>query len=237
MFHKSAIRLVALLCAATSYPALAATVMFSGTFQNTNPPASPTGRCAPAALTVNIGPGLGIVSGASNLGAFTPTTSHCINPPLPTSYSDGLFLLRLSQTGNILTGSYFGVLSLSGTPGVFNNVQNFTALGGSGTFLNATGVFTGLGTVTFAQGQPPFSTEALSGMLGPACGSRGFDLGNDYPWLRRHRVCHASRIASNNPLSRMTIRCQIEQEGLINMQHSPAPLHLKTITVNLPKYS
>ena len=147
-----------------SSPVRSATVALNGSFQNTNLPASPTGRCAPAALTVNIGPGSGMVSGSSNLGSFTPTASHCINPPLPTNYSDGQFSFDFGA-GDLLLGTYFGSLSATGTPGTFANVQNFTVSGGTGRFLNASGLFKGIGTVTFAPGNLPFSDEAVSGML------------------------------------------------------------------------
>src|SRR6476659_4151233 len=86
-----------------SSPVYSATVALSGSFQNTNLPASPAGRCAPAALTVSIGPGSGMVSGNSNLGSFTPTASHCINPPLPTTYFNGLFSFDFGA-GEFLTG-------------------------------------------------------------------------------------------------------------------------------------
>lgn len=164
MLRKSTVRLALLIFAAVASPAFSATVAFSGSFQNTNPPASPTGRCAPAAFTVNINASVGTVAGSSNFGSFTPTASHCINPPLPTTYSDGRFSFDFGS-GNILTGTYFGTLSNSATPGVFANLQQFAVTGGTGVFLNATGAFTGTGTVSFVPNQPPFSTETLAGTL------------------------------------------------------------------------
>lgn len=143
-------------------PANAATVAFSGKYQNSNPPASPTGRCAPAARTVSIGPA--DASGTSVLGNFTPTTSHCIPHMPPSAYTDGLFSFDFGA-GNLLKGTYSGTLSASADPTVFNNVQNFTVTGGTGSFLNASGSFTGTGTVTFAAGALPFAQETLSGTL------------------------------------------------------------------------
>lgn len=138
-------------------------VAFSGTLTNTNAPAAPGGRCAPA-LTVSIGPGLGVAEGTSNLGAFVPTNSHCIVPPLPTTYFDGRFSFDFSG-GDVLTGTYSGTLSATATPGTFANVQTFIATGGTGRYANTTGSFTGIGNVVFAPGQLPASFETLAGTL------------------------------------------------------------------------
>ena len=151
-----------MLLAGAATPACAS--QFIGSISNTNPPASASGRCAPAALTVTISPMVGTVSGTSNLGAFVPTMSHCINPPLPTNYFDGLFSFDFGA-GSALIGTYSGVLSATGQAGVFANVQNFLVTGGTGTFLGATGVLTGVGTVTFAAGQAPFSQERITGTI------------------------------------------------------------------------
>lgn len=145
-------------------PAAAVTRLFSAMDQNVNPPASPVGRCAPAAFTVNIGPGNFSASGTSNFGAFAPTQSHCIVLPLPATYSDGRFDFAFAA-GDDLTGTYTGALSDSGMPGVFTNVQNFVVTGGTGRFLGASGSFVGNGTITFAPGQPPRGEIALNGRL------------------------------------------------------------------------
>ena len=140
----------------------AANFTLTGSYTNTNQPASTTGRCAPSARTVNIGPSFGSVSGGSNLGIFTPTASHCINPPLPAPYTNGLFSFDFGAD-DLLTGSYDGALTASSNPTVFTNLQNYLITGGTGRFLNAAGSFTGTGTVTFAPNQLPFSTQVLSG--------------------------------------------------------------------------
>jgi hypothetical protein len=148
---------------ATATPAMALTAAFSGTLTNTNPPAAPGGRCAPA-LTVSIGPGSGVAAGTSNLGTFVPTNSHCIIPPLPTIYTDGRFSFDFAG-GDVLTGTYTGTLSATATPGTFANLQSFAATGGTGRFANTTGSFTGVGNVVFAPGTMPAAFTTLSGSL------------------------------------------------------------------------
>lgn len=145
-------------------PARAATV-FSGALFNTNPPAAAGGRCAPAALTVSISPSLGASSGVSNLGAFSAIMSHCINPPLPTGYSLGMFAFDFGA-GDLLTGTYDGVLSASGTAGLFNNFENYLVTGGTGRFAGFAGSLTGTGTVTFAANTPPRSLQLIRGSIG-----------------------------------------------------------------------
>ena len=144
-------------------PAGAATIAFSGTFTNTNPPASPTGRCAPAASTVSIAPGLGTNAGTSNFGSFTATNSHCIVLPLPAPYTDGLFSYAF-DAGDVLRGTYSGALSTTVTPGTFANLQNFVVTGGTGRFAGASGSFTGTGNVVFGSG-PPSAFVTLSGLV------------------------------------------------------------------------
>jgi len=144
-------------------PAGAATIAFSGTFTNTNPPASPTGRCAPAASTVSIAPGLGTNAGTSNFGSFTATNSHCIVLPLPAPYTNGLFSFAF-DAGDLLNGTYSGALSATATPGTFANLQSFVVTGGTGRFAGASGSFTGNGTVVFGAG-PPSAFVTLSGLV------------------------------------------------------------------------
>lgn len=138
--------------------------VFSGTLFNTNPPAAAGGRCAPTALTVSISPSLGSSVGASNVGAFSATMSHCINPPLPTSYSNGIFSFDFGA-GDLLTGTYDGVLSGTTTAGVFDNLENYIVTGGAGRFANFAGNLTGTGTVTFAPGSLPASRQSITGNI------------------------------------------------------------------------
>lgn len=155
---------IAALAAAPLTAAGAATRLFTATEVHTNPPASPTGRCAPTASTVDIGPGFGPAAGTSNFGAFSPRESHCINLPLPAAYNDGRFDFTFTG-GDDLVGTYFGNLSASATPGTFTNVQTFTVTGGTGRFLGASGTLLGDGLVTFAPGAPPSATIDIAGNL------------------------------------------------------------------------
>lgn len=157
------VRIAAAACLVITAPAAALSVAFSGTLTNTNAPASPGGRCAPA-LTVSIGPGLGVAAGTSNLGSFVPTNSHCIVPPLPTNYFDGRFSFDFAG-GDVLTGSYSGTLDSTPVPGVFANTQAFVVSGGTGRFANTSGSFLGTGMVTFGPNGPPASFATLAGTL------------------------------------------------------------------------
>jgi hypothetical protein len=148
-------------------PAGAATINLSGSYTHQNPPAAPNGRCAPAALTVTFGPSIAPASGSSNLGSFAPSGSHCINPPLPASYFDGLFSFDFGA-GDLLTGTYAGTLSTTGDPQIFANVQDYLVTGGTGRFAGAAGTFRGVGTVTFAPGALPTSVQTLSGTISTA---------------------------------------------------------------------
>lgn len=141
-----------------------ASVTFSGSLFNTNPPAAAGGRCSPSALTVSISPSLGSSVGSSNFGAFSAVMSHCINPPLPTSYSNGQFAFDFGA-GNTLLGTYDGTLSATSTAGVFANLENYLVTGGTGEFLGAMGALTGFGTVTFASNAPPASTQTITGTI------------------------------------------------------------------------
>lgn len=154
---------VGLIAAFAVTPASAA-VTFSGSLFNTNPPAASGGRCSPGALTVSINPSLGSSVGSSNFGTFSADMSHCINPPLPTTYSNGQFAFDFGA-GNTLLGTYGGTLSATSTAGMFANLENYLITGGTGEFLGATGSLTGIGTVTFARNAPPTSIQTINGSI------------------------------------------------------------------------
>jgi hypothetical protein len=97
---------------------------------------------------VSIGPPS--ASGLSNLGGFTPTQSHCLSAPPPTSCFGGLFDFDFGAADHMF-GTYTGVLMASGPLGLFDNLQTFV-LTGAGRFLAASGNFTGEGTVQFLAG-------------------------------------------------------------------------------------
>jgi hypothetical protein len=139
-------------------PASAAIVAFNGTRQNVNflsPPG--TGRCAPL-NTVTITPTGPSSSGTSNFGDFVLTNSHCIAGP-PTvdipvrDVTDGEFLWDFAA-GDSLFGTYTGQVALN--EGVVTGTEWMTVLGGTGRFLNATGLIQSVGVLSFGQvgGQP-----------------------------------------------------------------------------------
>ena len=142
-------------------PANAAVVMVTGTTSNVSAPPGP-GSCAAPALTLIINPADTV--GHSNLGNFTFSQQHCVTPPLPAPYSGGIFSFFF-DLGDTLTGSYAGMTSLSGVPGVLNNSLTYTATGGTGRFVGASGTIDLIGTITFAAGRPPRGDSNLSGTL------------------------------------------------------------------------
>ncbi|MDQ3753943.1 MAG: PEP-CTERM sorting domain-containing protein [Acidobacteriota bacterium] len=103
-------------------------------------------------------------TGTSNFGNFTSIQSHCITPPVPAPFDNGLFTWTFAS-GDTLTGTYFGALTASGTPGVFNDTENYTITGGTGLFAGATGNILGIGTVTFSPNSFPLSNVSLNGTV------------------------------------------------------------------------
>lgn len=162
--------LVVTVAVAIASPLSAGTLLFSGTFANTNPPAAAGGRCP--TLTVNIGNfGHFFASGSSNLGAFTSAQSHCLDsgPPITvgspdTPYYDGRFTYSFAG-GGTLSGTYTGLLSNSGVTGVVDNKQNFLVTGGSGRFAHARGSFLGTGDIRFGGGPPSASLTIADSVL------------------------------------------------------------------------
>ncbi len=157
------------LCLGAAAVTRADTVTFTGTRTNQTPPAAPGGRCAPA-FTVNINPRPGTAdfsTGTSNFGNFTSVQSHCITPPIPAPFDNGLFTWTFA-TGDTLTGIYSGALTGTFNPtmtSVLNDVENYVVTGGTGRFAGATGNIQGIGTVTFVPGIFPLSTVALNGTI------------------------------------------------------------------------
>lgn len=136
--------------AATAAPAGAATIAITGTRANLNPLLPPgSGRCAPTYFnTVVIAPGNLSSTGSSNLGDFTSTQSHCLISAPPTAIVDGLFTYDFGL-GDTLFGTYTGNVSASGTPGLFDTIENLIVTGGTGRFLDATGAISTAGQLRF----------------------------------------------------------------------------------------
>lgn len=144
-------------------PAHAADYIITGTRENVNvPPVPGTGRCAPA-NTVVIAPGALSSTGTSNFGNFTSTQSHCIAGPPPNPTYDGIFSYDFGA-GNTLLGIYTGLVSVTGTPGIFTGEEFLTVTGGTGNFLGATGFIDAIGTITFGNGLASYD-GTLSGRL------------------------------------------------------------------------
>ena len=138
------------LFAATTAPAWAMSVTFSGTTTNGGLPSMPGGPCGPAPeLSVSIGPAG--ATGTSNFGDFSFTASHCLPGPPPGPYNQGIFDFTFtdgSHIGDQLTGTYTGLLTATATMGVFANTQDYVITGGTGAFADASGSFIGTGTLT-----------------------------------------------------------------------------------------
>ena len=143
--------------------ASAAVVSFSGAQMNVDAPTGPAAARCGGQVTVNIGNGPGASStGTSNFGSFLSTQSHCISPPPPVSYDQGLFEYDFAS-GSTLVGTYTGDLTAN-SPGLFNNTQDFTVTGGTGIFAGATGSFVGIGLVDF-RGPTPSAHLTFNGTL------------------------------------------------------------------------
>lgn len=142
-------------------PAVGANVAFTGSFSNDTPPPTANPACLPAQVFVNFNPGNSTAAGLSNLGAFGPSQSHCINVP-PAPYT-GIFSFDFGARG-ILQGTTSGFLTPSGTANILNSFVTYTVAGGTGAFAGATGIINGVGTLdrNFAR---PRNQLALSGTL------------------------------------------------------------------------
>ena len=171
--HKAGLACYMLLILCFGYAAAgvarADTVTFTGTRTNQTPGAAPGGRCSPA-FTVNINPRPGTAdfsTGTSNFGDFTSVQSHCITPPIPAPFDNGLFTWTFAG-GDTLTGTYSGALTGIFNPtmtSVLNDTEMYIVTGGTGIFAGATGNILGVGTVTFTPGILPLSNVVLNGTI------------------------------------------------------------------------
>lgn len=141
-------------------PAAASVVSFTATSFNINPPAAPGFPCAAPLLNLAFGPAG--TDGTSNLGHFTYTQAHCALGG-PGAYGGGVFQYFF-YAGDMLQGTYTGVLAPTGTPGLLSNAIDYTVTGGTGRFLEATGEILGTGTLDFRNG-PARADLVLAGRI------------------------------------------------------------------------
>ncbi len=114
-------------------------------------------RCgAPPNVSVTQPPGVG----ASNLGSFTSTESHCVNPLEGSTHNlfNGQFTFDFGG-GNSFFGTYVGqvvgVPPLPIPPGTVVDVSfTYTLTRGTGIFAGASGSLLGIGTTTFTPTGP-----------------------------------------------------------------------------------
>jgi hypothetical protein len=161
-FHKTMPSVLALLAAIAATPCAAATLAFTGTEMNDTPPPGPSGLCSVGQVRVAFSPSTAITAGTSNFGAFAPTMAHCLTPP-PTTYSGGVFEFAF-DLGDVLTGTYSGYFTPTGTPNVLNTIVDYVATGGTGRFLGATGAFQGVGILDRSVPRP-INNLTLNGSL------------------------------------------------------------------------
>ncbi len=146
---------VALLCIGSAAVAHADTIAFTGSRDFSGGPlAVPNpARCGPFPpnVLVTLPPGVG----ASNLGSFTSTESHCVNPLEGSIHNlfNGLFSYDFGG-GNSFFGTYVGrvvgVPPLPIPPGTVVGVSfTYTLTGGTGLFTAASGSLIANGTTTF----------------------------------------------------------------------------------------
>lgn len=153
--------------ATAAIPVSAATITFSGSRTNVDAPGPAAARCG-ARATTNVvhNPPTATSVGLSNLGAFTPTLSHCIQLPLSNVASNPFDLGQFTfdfGAGNALIGTYSGFLDFI-SPGMYTVNQTHLVTGGTGIFFNANGTFASSGTLSFLTGRPTVA-QTFSGTL------------------------------------------------------------------------
>ena len=119
-------------------------VPFNGTVSgqipsDLGPPVEGTGGCVFDFLVSNAGY-------ATELGAFTGYAEFI--PNLCDLTYTGVFYWTAAN-GDQISGPFSGYLTLTATPGVFDNHETAIVTGGTGRFASATGIFTLTGQVNF----------------------------------------------------------------------------------------
>ena len=141
-----------------STAAQAASLVFTGTMNATGTGA-PDPSCAPLPLHGTTLPGS---TGSSSLGSFSYGHSACIPGPAPGPFHGLSFVVDFGV--DQFSGTFDGLGTLSATPGVFDAVFNYMVLGGTGRFLDASGGFTGIGTID-TRTLPVRLTFAFDGLI------------------------------------------------------------------------
>jgi len=134
----------------SSGSAEAAVFAFIGQFSNDTPTPMPNASCAADQVLVNFNPGNSTAAGTSNFGDFGPSQRHCIRAGVPYS---GTFNFAFAA-GDVLFGDTSGFLTPTATPGVLNSFVTYTATGGTGRFLGATGTIDGVGLLDRRPARP-----------------------------------------------------------------------------------
>jgi hypothetical protein len=142
---------------AAAGPAAAVTIQFNGSRSNIDAPGPASPRCGSRTTTTVVhNPPTATSAGVSNLGAFTPTLSHCIQLPLSNvaenTFDLGQFTFDFGM-GDTLFGTYGGVINFL-APRVYTVTQSHVFTGGTGYFFGATGGIDSSGTLSFVTGRP-----------------------------------------------------------------------------------
>jgi hypothetical protein len=179
--------------AALATPAQAAQVVFSG---NTSGPAI----VAPDATCGSI-PFRGIISGASgssSLGSFSYSHNVCTQGPAGGPIV-GTFTIDFGAEQ--FSGTLSGASQASGTANIFDLLINYSITGGTGRFLGADGVFTGIGTANTST-RPSIVSLTFAAVPEPATWATmllGFGLVGAS--MRRRRVGYRFARAAQTPVT------------------------------------
>ena len=120
--------------------------------------AGPDSSCAPLPFRGTVSPSS--TSGSSSLGSFTYSHNICLSGP--SGPAEGAFLIDFGVDS--FEGALSGVATPSATPGVADLIWTYTILGGTGRFLDASGMFTGIGT-SDARTRPSVISLAFNGSV------------------------------------------------------------------------